>query len=198
MPYLQEHNLIFIHIPKTGGSSIEKNLGIHRQWNHSKLIHKEESIINGIKTSPQHYTPNIIKERLGDDVYNECVKFTMVRNPYTRVLSEYFYINKRNRNLIAFEDWFNFYYSTINHDHKLAQHLFVDETVDFIGRFETLQKDYSDLISTFNINVNPTLEIVNKTTHHSKDHINEIPTSIIDKINLLYENDFIKFNYNFL
>jgi len=24
------------------------------------------------------------------------------------------------------------------------------------------------------------------------------PPSIIDKINLLYENDFIKFNYNFL
>ena len=197
MPYLKEHNLIFIHIPKTGGTSIEKAFGIYRKWDYSKLIHTKESVKNGITTAPQHWTPDLIEQYLGREVYNNSTKFTIVRNPYTRVLSEYFYRHKSAGTMDHFHKWFPKYYSNIDHDHKLPQYLYTNTTVDYIAKTESLQEDFISFVSHFNIKVNPLLEHKNKTKFNKQQLVNQIDSSIIDKINLLYEKDFLTFGYDF-
>jgi hypothetical protein len=103
------NKLLFIHIPKTGGASIEAALGglgpgrpsamnYARRlatWVATNLNRQRIMTLHGhacIPLSPQHLTLNEIIS-LGllslDEIYNEFTCFTVVRNPYSRVVSQW-------------------------------------------------------------------------------------------------------------
>jgi hypothetical protein len=197
MPYIEKHNLLFIHIPKTGGTAIERALGIKSANEPKKLISKQKELIEGVKTVPQHFTPDILRERLGEDVYESSIKFAVVRNPYTRVLSEYFYRNKTG-NMKRFPKWFRNYYGNVDHVHKIPQSKFVDSDNITILRQETLQEDFSRFVEESNLPIKSELGTVNKSKHNKTDLIEEIPLPIIGRINNLFEEDFIRFGYEML
>lgn len=197
MPYLKEHNLLFIHIPKTGGTSIEKQFGIYHKWNMDILLNNKHQTINGISTTPQHWTPNLIKDKLGEDIYNNCIKFTVIRNPYTRILSEYFYQNK-NGNINKFNQWLPKYLKNCDHDHKLPQHLYLVDQIDFIAKTETLNKDFEEFVQKFNIKINPKLGLVNKTPHDKSKLISKILPKNIEIINQVYNKDFEVLGYEMI
>ena len=69
-----KHKCIFIHIQRTGGTSIERWLQGEDQWN--------------LKHNYKHITTSYAKERAYPEYYDDYFKFTFVRNPYERVLSE--------------------------------------------------------------------------------------------------------------
>lgn len=71
------HKCIFIHIQRTGGTSIERWLQGEDQWN----------ICHNVK----HITTKFAKYRQYPEYYNDYFKFTFVRNPYDRILSELFF-----------------------------------------------------------------------------------------------------------
>jgi len=197
MPYIEKHNLLFIHIPKTGGTAIERALGIKAANEPKKLISKQMELVEGVRTVPQHFTPDILRERLGEDVYESSIKFAVVRNPYTRVLSEYFYRNKTG-NMNRFPKWFRDYYGNINHVHKLPQSKFVDSDNITILKQETLQEDFSRFVEESNLPIKSELGTVNKSKHNKTDLIEEIPLPIIGRINNLFEEDFIRFGYEMI
>jgi hypothetical protein len=108
MPVLLD-KLLFIHIPKTGGASIEAALGEfdpkrpsvmnHARrlatWAATNLNSQRISALHGhasITLSPQHLTLNEIIS-LGllslDEIYKEFTCFTVIRNPYSRVISQW-------------------------------------------------------------------------------------------------------------
>ena len=80
MPICEKKNFIFIHIPKTGGKAIEKKLHI---GNNQPLW----GLCNKKKYYKQHFTAKDISECI--HTYNKYVKFAIVRNPYTRLVSVY-------------------------------------------------------------------------------------------------------------
>ena len=197
MPYIKQHNLLFIHIPKTGGTAIERALGIKAANEPKKLISKQKELIEGVRTVPQHFTPDILRERLGEDVYENSIKFVVVRNPYTRVLSEYFYRNKSG-NMSKFSSWFKNYYKKLDHAHKIPQSKFVDSDNITILRQETLQEDFKKFVEDNNLPIKSELGRVNKSKHNKTDLIEEIPLPIIERINNLFEEDFIRFGYEMI
>lgn len=197
MPYIKEHNVIFIHIPKTGGTSVEKAFGIYHDWDYEKLLYNKEEKINGITTAPQHWTPNLIENKLGKDTYSNAIKFTIIRNPYSRVLSEYFY-KTGSTNLYNFDEWFFDYYSNIDNDHKIPQHLFLQTHIDFIARTESLQDDFTRFVDQYNIKINPNLPYINKSRYNNKLLINYLSKDVISKINYIYKEDFDLLNYKTL
>ena len=67
---------IFIHITRTGGTSIEHWLQGKPQWQ--------------VKHNSQHITSSYARDREYSDYYNDYFKFAFVRNPYERVASELF------------------------------------------------------------------------------------------------------------
>ncbi len=69
--------VIFIHIPKTGGVSIGDAL-LQTSW--FKL------------TEPRHLTAATLKERMGAETFNNNFIFTMVRNPWDRLVSAYYFL----------------------------------------------------------------------------------------------------------
>ena len=77
--------LLFIHIPKTGGTSVEESVSGYCKT--SLLLHR---VPDFLKNSPQHLTASNLKEiGFGPSLFD--YSFAIVRNPYRRIESEYFY-----------------------------------------------------------------------------------------------------------
>ena len=89
MPISHSAKIIFVHIPKTGGGTIERTLGIFGEDNNGNL-NPNHSILYGRYKNKylQHLTISEIKE-LKQKEYNSYRKISFVRNPYDKMVSEY-------------------------------------------------------------------------------------------------------------
>lgn len=189
------NDLLFIHIPKTGGTSVSSSLSNrilqyrdHRYKNHDPLFLVEEK-------------------------YNikNLYKFAIVRDPYTRAVSLYKHFNRFNNLNYSFEQFLKVVNSkgsllltdtlqSANHQYVIqntpmfmfTQNYFLtsfkDYTVDKIYKFENLQ----ELEDDFNL----------KLPHHNKGNY---PNSLLktlynDKtikiVNQIYKEDFERFGYS--
>jgi|APGre2960657404_1045060.scaffolds.fasta_scaffold18819_3 hypothetical protein len=105
MPISKNFNVIFIHIPKTGGTSVEKMLDMSRKNNFYTTNRKTEENIKDLifnnfseeerlicsAKNMQHFTLIELKKLLDSNFFNNAFKFSIVRNPYHRLISEYFF-----------------------------------------------------------------------------------------------------------
>lgn len=90
MPFSDEHKCIFVHVPKTGGSSIENIL----QMDRTKNLYHRRNKIDGV--SPQHLPINSIRKQIGEEKYKNYFKFCFFRNPWDKMVSEFFYRKAQN------------------------------------------------------------------------------------------------------
>lgn len=84
MPFIQHNGkrILFIHIPKAGGTSVESWMkGI------APLKLFSMGIPHASRCTPQHYRMQDIQALLGEGFFDYA--FTIVRNPYDRIASEY-------------------------------------------------------------------------------------------------------------
>ena len=87
--YLSENrNVVFFHIPKTGGTSIESWL-VNLLDSKQILFHK--FILEDMLVTPQHLGYSTIQKLIGEEVFAKSYKFMIVRNPFDRLESEFFY-----------------------------------------------------------------------------------------------------------
>jgi len=209
MPYFKNNdvNVLFIHIPKTGGSSMElyfsSKFNIPLNNKSLFLFIEDEVLLNEnmkINSSLHHITYNQIVEysKIFNINFDNIKIITVVRNPYERIMSDLFYfklitidstketvVNIINKYLIS-QDYDN---------HNIPQHKFITndkgEIIQNIQilKTETLTNDMHNLgYNDFNIfqNVN-----TNKVNYY--DYLNN---ESIDIINEFYHLDFILFNYD--
>ena len=129
---------IFIHIPKTSGNSLSlflkdliDNHVIHRA---STMGEKQGiSIIcetnknNDIKHETIKYYENIYGQKI-----NDYFKFTIVRNPYDRILSYYFWSKGKDNQVFNRKEFINF----VNNNYCF-QHTYIDNSFHIIY-FENL------------------------------------------------------------
>jgi hypothetical protein len=199
MVVCHEKKCIFIHIPKTAGTSIEQFL---REKN------KNELEFIGLKNnrSMQHYRAVELKIQLGY-IFNLYYKFSIIRNPYDRLLSEYYwtpipnvgykygktkfeflnYVTDVIKNNKIFENKYN--------DHFIPQYLFLYHgkklLVDQIFKYEDLEWVENYLKKKLNIDNN--LPFLNKSKLNiEKEDWNPRQKERIYK---LYKADFLIFNY---
>ncbi len=138
---------VFIHINKTGGSSIEKAL--HLRFEHKTVLEKIEE--------------------LGTDQWKRRLTFTVIRNPWDKVVSHYCFRVKTNQtnlaaNTIPFTEWVKLAYGhndPFYYDEPrmfMPQFRWITDTeggilVDFICRFEYLEEDFRKICKKINKNV---------------------------------------------
>ena len=208
MPYFKNKdvNLLFIHIPKTGGSSLEiyfsKKYSIKLCM--TSLFEIYRNIYSKIlPTSPQHLTYNKIykfKDSFKID-FNDLKIITIVRNPYHRIISDLFFFD-----LIKIDSNPNFVYEKIikfttnvktYDNHPLPQYLYlIDKNNNnellknlIILKTENLNNDmYNNGYTDFNL-----FEQVNK--NKNLNYNSYLNNKSIKLINTLYEKDFEYFNY---
>ena len=211
MSYCKKANALWIHIPKTGGTSIY----IYFINKYSK---KEVTLFSGIrntilpeeylkKISLQHQTYETLikyKELLSIDINKNTKIFTIVRNPYHRIISDLFsyeIISKNSTPEEVFESIKTKYLYNNNLDnHNIPQYLFVCDKhgVLFpeikIFKTESLKKNIMDYgFSDFNIIFG---SIKSKDINVEKEeYINYLNNDSILLINDFYNKDFELFNY---
>lgn len=208
MPYFKnadvDVNLLFIHIPKTGGTSLEhyfshkyaiplNNESIYLFWQNNEYK---------ITSSLQHITYQTMlqyKTELNID-FNHIQILTVVRNPYERLVSDLFF-NKLIDIDTSKEEAFNIICEYLTRsdldNHNIPQYKFIINNVDedntlidvVILHTETLISDMHNLGYTdFNIHAN-----VNK--HTDINYYDYLNSDSIKIINEFYDKDFSLFNY---
>ena len=87
MPISHKLKTIFIHIPKNAGESIENALEIYGVEENDPTKRFWGVINNSIVL--QHLTANDLKNNLSEDIWKNYFKFAVVRNPWSKAVSEY-------------------------------------------------------------------------------------------------------------
>lgn len=198
MPILK-NKLLFIHIPKTGGTFIESSFNLNKSdpylYNATNFV-----FFNNIQFALQHlnYTAIVEKNLIEKNKLNSMYKFTFIRNPYTRALSEYFYSNQTVE--VFNEDIFHEFvvnrFITPQYDHHLPQSFYFDIKYDFVGKFENLISDLKQLCKNVNISINIPTEKINASRFDKNELVDKIKPETIDVINEVFSDDFDLGNYN--
>ena len=203
MPIDHKNKFIFVHIPKAGGTSIERLFNIDKRKN---LYQGLDGIRhNGVSFSLQHLTAKQLKKHPETKKYfNNYFKFSFVRNPYDRILSEYFWLHRINK--IGMKDtpenfkiWVKKFLKKMDKDHKLPQYQYLYDNddnlmVDFIGKIETINDDFKEVLKKIKHR-----EI--SLPHHNKNKKNKeikdsyLTEEIKDIIYDIYKKDFELFSY---
>jgi len=84
-----EHKVVFIHFVKTGGSSIEDYFGGGDGYRETMFNFKDGK--QKIVKEQHHFSSHQYLQTNGIDVWNECFKFSFVRNPWDWFLSCFFW-----------------------------------------------------------------------------------------------------------
>jgi len=137
-------NTVFIHIPRTSGIALK--------WALNSRIHDLEYI-----NTQYHKTAIERQEQMGTERWNECYKFTIVRNPWDRVVSWY----HRHGTSLSFREWL------LQNDVGQARY-FTDDNevlVDDIFQYETLDDHLEVLCSRANWPQLDRRRVVNETMH---------------------------------
>ena len=148
---------IFIHLYKTGGTSVRRCLERYdagykpHHWVKSKLTPKP--VFNS-KIAHKHATAKAIRETVGADVFDRYFSFCFVRNPWAWQVSLYHYVLKNQSH-----DQYDLFKSFQGFDEYLAwrcdgnvqfqKDYLVDnqnkQIVKFIGRMETVNQDFETI-----------------------------------------------------
>ena len=157
---------LFVHIAKTGGTSVRAALSKYR-WGHRyalpQFICNKMSQLTGHKIAsrlPRHSRIIAAKEMLPEDYFNQLYKFAIVRNPWDLQVSSFHHI-KRERPAVMqgrddFESFMKWkfdkerpYQYHIDTSLQLQTDYLVDLSgnllTDFIGHYEQLEKDFKHI-----------------------------------------------------
>ncbi len=140
---IADRMIFFVHIPKTGGTSVESFLsGAGRM-----ALHYDRRI-SGLGVTPQHFHANIYQKIIPEGFYD--YSFCIVRNPFDRLVSEY---AMRDTDDYSFDDWVKFIFSEYHRDafvhdnHIRPQIDFIVKGIE-IFRFEDGIKDILNRLAT--------------------------------------------------
>ena len=159
----RRYQFLFVHIAKTGGTSVRNALQRYRwrdpyylpQWIASKLSGATGHSL-GIKL-PRHCKAITAQEMLPREVYQGLFKFAFVRNPWDLQVSSYHHIKrerphllKDNESFSAFlqrkldplREWQYHIDTSITPQLDYLVDLRGNQIVDFVGRYESLQADF--------------------------------------------------------
>lgn len=99
----QEKVIFFVHIPKTGGTSVEDAMA---QSGAVVALRHGTRFKGFMKTTFQHLNADIYDEIIPSDFYDYA--FAVTRHPVSRLVSEYYYRIKRGDKVRPFDDWVNY------------------------------------------------------------------------------------------
>ena len=206
--------LIFIHIPKCAGSSInsfyfgnqklnwkEPNYGSLHGWCPQRKIHLQHA------TAQELLETDLVSKQN----WKEYFKFTFIRNPWDRAYSDYLWIQKDRKIHGNFKEYllqegpFDKVLNDKNTmeyrgDHVVPQSDFFSEEgmykLDFVGRFENLNADIENInqqLSISEVFQTHAKKSRNRFSHYSHFYTNSWKKSVEQK----YKNDIEIFGYQF-
>ena len=95
MPFDRQRKLVFLHIPKTAGSSIEQALDLFGPWQEENLqtgfglIQSRDLLARNLSSNFLQHLTLAELEDLFPEILDQAKLFTVVRDPWQRLLSSY-------------------------------------------------------------------------------------------------------------
>ncbi|MCB1377761.1 MAG: sulfotransferase family 2 domain-containing protein [Alphaproteobacteria bacterium] len=91
-----DHRCIFVHIPKTGGSNIENVIWPHPRSESDLWMGFVQPFRNKYQTGGlQHLQARQMRQEVSQDAFRRYFKFSIVRNPWDKAVSQCAYLKKR-------------------------------------------------------------------------------------------------------
>lgn len=188
-----KHRCIFVHISKTGGTSLEHVLF------QSEGIDIADMLVDGNNIDyPEKHFSAVDYREANPDIFNEYYKFAIVRNPWDRLVSNYFWHKKINLKPVcdlSFEDYIDFVDENISQYHQYGK-VCDGKTiiVDKIYPYERIRRVYVDICNQLGLDVN-TIPVINKTEHA---HYTQYYSPIIKKrVGHMFRVDIDMFDYGY-
>jgi len=191
MPLLKynNRNLFFVHIPKTGGSSLYLSGNTVKPGVSAELFATSGSS----PCTPQHYHIKLLNEKFPS--YKKNNPFTIIRDPWSRTCSEYAWQLCRENLPISwnqFESWLNAMLERYSIDPYIADnHIrpqchFTNNTVKIFTQNKYSQCE--EYVKNF-FGSNYDCSVKEKQLSYDKPDINEINKLLVDKWHNIYKKD---------
>ena len=211
----ERRKVIFVHIPKCGGVSVERSIHKALGGNDAVIYHKliraapspQEGNFGGLGL---HSTMKDFRRYYGNR-FPEFYKFSIVRNPWRRMVSHYEYLmSPMWNNRISEKDKMDFptfiqvwktnllAYSMIN-----GYNTFLDDgrgtKLNYVGKLENINEDLPKIGLDIKLEILDVLHM-NRTDPKDKEHDNwkdYYNPGLIDRVYKIYKEDIEKYNYEF-
>jgi hypothetical protein len=184
-----KHQFVYIHCQKTGGTSI-------KQWLQRSL---QEPLMDW-----EHFGIGDVRKMIHKEVFNKLFKFSIVRNPWDRVVSDYFFCRLPMFENVDPERYKLF--QSLNFKEYVQRELFpypqskflCDNErllMDFVGKYETLILDMQYIARRLHIEPPSEFPHKNQTSHeHYSHYYDEETREIVDNY---HQEDIKRFKYEF-
>jgi hypothetical protein len=198
-----ERKVLFVHIPRTAGSSLVKILS--EQLNYFRTLDSNRRSIN------YRYLKDY-----SEKFRQKHFIFSFVRNPWDRVVSSFLYLNSNVSNLEDQQDKIKYLERYNGNFKKFVKNAFKNEEifqsiyfrpqnkwicdedgnalVNFLGRYENLNENLNDLSKILRVDFKEFLIGDEFRQDHYRNYYNKKTKRIISKI---YSKDIELFGYEF-
>lgn len=201
-----KHKFIYIHIPKTGGTSITNILKDYSEDYFESAEIKDRYVVStdtkhgfNLKNSSfkeymwgdyyTHASLEDIYQVLGDEIFSFYI-FASIRNTFDRIISQTAYVRGLNTIPLRLE---NFSLPRPQLEYlKLDGNVMVDNFI----RFENLQSDFDKICSDIGISAHQ-LGHLRKSSRDSNDYRPYYTDSSKKMIERMYQDEINFFNYKF-
>jgi len=152
-----------------------------------------------------HMPAKEIIDNVGLDLWDAYYKFTIIRNPFDKMLSAFFFFQKEakhyphNRQIEAFRCWLD--YNSLIKNHRSCwvfdrdKYMLGDDVcVDFFIRYENLEQDLMHVCEKLDILWKPALLLKLKSGSKPKKHPNRC---FYDEVSIKKVLDWFEFEFNF-
>ena len=176
-----QHKCIFIHIPRTAGTSIEMFF----------RCGDEES---------KHFNARDIYQSIDQDTWDSYFKFSFIRNPWDRVVSMWSMPAFSIRNTIGKQvghplKYFIQHYEPFSWEHGMTIHDYLNHgEMDHIGRFEDRVNDLKIISEKIGVDINESINTKKSDHKHYTEYYDDETRDMVAEI---YAKDIDAFEYEF-
>lgn len=211
------YNFLYVHIAKTGGTSVRAALRRLQwrdpyypvQWLCSRLSH-----LTGHRIAaklPRHAKIVCAQEMLPKDFFDGLFKFAFVRNPWDLQVSSYHHLKRERPHLLeghesfeAFTRWkldparpYQYHLDTAitpQTDYLIDLHGRL--LTNYLGRYERLHEDFAHICKTIGVPT-PTLPHKRQATDRSKDYRRYYSDDLAERVGRHFARDLEILGYRF-